>query len=377
MKGLPLRSGTAEATVLEGLRTLIGRSRFVQKDVVKRLQECTGLSLADVRGGLGTLAKLRLVEGVTLSGDVLGRVFLAPELSTGSDLRPIPPAQRLWIELVEERCREGWFNDAQALVFKAAADSLPSLPEDEIAAVLDGLIQLLRERETLVGLDPALVSARYLQGSAKLLGAFGRMFSALGIAEDAFDGRARYVVAAGPADPCGVLLVENPASLEALVSLGLAERLLVLSTFGYGLTWSGIVRALGSSGALPLALLIRSGSPPDPQGLVGRIPFLHWGDLDHEGLRIFIALRMAIPDLQLSALYKPMAQAICNPRRSHPYTEYVGKGGQRPLSPLEAGGDQLLLALAALCHGRAVDQESVPEDQIAALADKALSLGDL
>ena len=372
-----LRPGSAEAVVLNALRTLIGTSSFVHKDVTRRLQAHTGLSLADVSGGLAMLAKADLVQGVSLSGQILGRVSLSPELVMLPTVPQRSPAQILWDRLVEECCRQERIDISLADRFKAAADALADLPEDEVDALLDGLIRLHGDRETLTGLDPAIVSARYLQGSAKLLGAFGRTVAALGIAEDVFDGRPRYVVAAGPPSPSAVLLVENPASMEMLVKLGVAERLLVLGTFGYGLTWTGIARVLSSGGTQPITLLVRSGAPPDPRSLQGRIPFLHWGDLDHEGLRIFTMLRAALPELQLSALYRPMIQALQDRRLSHRYIKHTGKDGQRPLSQSEIGDDQILVKLSVLCRERAIDQETIDIRQWILLTESPLTIENL
>jgi len=370
----PLREGSDEAIVFDALRTLIGRSKYIRDKVEERVQAQTGLSRADVRAALAALGKRGLVAGIGPSGDPVGHVMVPAEYR----VMPEPPlrsaTQRLWSGLVEERRRSGRFDDGEAVLLLAAAEGLPDLPAGDVEPILDGLARLCRDRAALAGTDPALVSARYLQGSAKLLGKLGRAAAVLGVAEDSFDGRPRYVVAAGPPAPQAVLFVENPGSLETLVALGLAERLLVIGTFGYGLTWSGVARAFGPGARKPATLLVRAGAPPDPRDLRGRVPFLHWGDLDHDGLRIFLALRTAIPELRLSALYQPMAEAITDPCRSHAYAEHTEKAGQRPLTEAEIGGDPLLASLAALCRERAVDQESVPVDQIIPLADQTLVL---
>jgi hypothetical protein len=47
------------------------------------------------------------------------------------------------------------------------------------------------------------------------------------------------MLGAGPTQSGFTLLVENPECFERLVGLGIAERITVIATYGYGITWSG------------------------------------------------------------------------------------------------------------------------------------------
>jgi hypothetical protein len=174
------------------------------------------------------------------------------------------------------------------------------------------------------------------------------------------------MLGAGPAGSQFTLLVENPESFERLIGLGLADRITVIATYGYGISWSGV----GVEGRLDRIKIARvAGTPPPTLAetvAAGTCSF--WGDLDQAGLDIFIKLRGIVPHLALSALYGPMLAAAADNARSHPYCTLVDKLGQ-----IETiSNDDAVTRLANACRLRAVDQEYVSDPDILALAERLL-----
>ncbi|WP_136067244.1 Wadjet anti-phage system protein JetD domain-containing protein [Modicisalibacter radicis] len=194
-------------------------------------------------------------------------------------------------------------------------------------------------------------SARYLLGSSKLLDALPReLVRAFGIERAAFRGPGAWVLAAVPAEPQGVLLIENPQSFEQACRAGVAGRLALLCSFGYGLSLSEALRAPER---------VRLIGEIDPlqtlDGLLALENVTYWGDLDPEGLRIFRWLRQSVATLRLSALYAPMIERL-EREGGHPLHRLTGKGGQRP----------------APGWSRGLDQEALGDAEVAALAGDAL-----
>nr|WP_279593425.1 Wadjet anti-phage system protein JetD domain-containing protein [Pseudodesulfovibrio sp. S3-i] len=102
-------------------------------------------------------------------------------------------------------------------------------------------------------------------------------------------------------------------------------------------------------------VLTREGNPPkNPSLLLRHSNLFFWGDLDLMGMAIFDRLKRHFPQLKLSALYEPMIKELFA-GRSHPYVGCVGKKGQKA----QRLNDPMAQRLAALCRGRAVDQEIV------------------
>ena len=142
-----------------------------------------------------------------------------------------------------------------------------------------------------------------------------------------------------------------------MIGLGLADRITVIATYGYGITWSGV----GVEGRLDRIKIARvAGTPPPTLAeavAAGTCSF--WGDLDLAGLDIFIKLRGLVPHLALSALYGPMLVAATDSATSHPYCTLVDKLGQIET----VSNDGAVTRLAAACRLRAVDQEYVSDSR--------------
>ena len=129
--------------------------------------------------------------------------------------------------------------------------------------------------------------------------------------------RPLFAITSSPAAPETTLFIENQSAFASQLRAGFPARNLAVCAFGYGLTLENLDRRLndGSVIACPAA-----GERPDLAKVVRATPCLFWGDRDLEGLRIFEALRRAIPHLQLSAVYAQMTSLLAEGRTSHPYS---------------------------------------------------------
>ncbi|MBV5268784.1 MAG: hypothetical protein JZU55_01255 [Afipia sp.] len=281
-------------------------------------------------------------------------------------MTPVPEHEQQWWDLVSLRN----LDLALETALKDAGIALTGLSRSDMEHLLDGLLCLIADRDKFAGRDPYEVSAKYLLGSSKILAKLGKALSAAGISDSSFGTRPRHMLGAGPARSKFTLLVENPECFERLIGLGLADRITVIATYGYGITWSGV----GVEGRLDRIKIARvAGAPPPTLAeavAAGTCSF--WGDLDLAGLDIFIKLRRLVPHLALSALYGPMLIAVTNSATSHPYCTLVEKLGQ-----IEAiSSDRAVSRLAAACGLRAVDQEYVSDSDILSLADRILEPTD-
>jgi Uncharacterized protein conserved in bacteria C-term(DUF2220) len=344
---------------LAGGRGWVNGSRLVQ-----RLADGLAISHLDIRQTLLALAQTRVIDNIGPTGDGLGRVTVLQHLPE----QPVftPEHEREWRNLLSAR-------NLDPAIGAALADvgiTVVGLSRSDMEHLLDGFLRLIADRDKFAGRDPYEISAKYLLGSSKILAKLGKALSAAGVSHASFGTRPRHVLGAGPAQSKFTLLVENPECFERLVGLGVAERITVIATYGYGITWSG----MGAEGRLERIKIARvAGTPPSTLAeatAAGKCSF--WGDLDLAGLDIFLKLRGLVPHLALSALYRPMLVAVAENATSHPYCALVEKLGQ-----IEAiSNDSAVSRLAAACRLRAVDQELVSDRDILCLADRILEQPD-
>lgn len=255
-------------------------------------------------------------------------------------------------------------------------ESLPGFSRPFMEKLLKGIVKLRDEQKKYIGLPAYLVSARYLLGSSKLLQKLpSRNLKAFGIDPDRFTSHPPYIVMGGSNKPDGVILVENLTSFEAAISTNAASRFMFVATFGFGLSktnneygnqLAGLVET-HFEGAIGL---LREGlSCVSVSSVLKCDQISFWGDLDLAGMQIYQRLKGALPKLKLSALYVPMIKAILQQDNCHPYTESVGKSGQRP-SILE---DVIAARLGTLCETCGVDQEIVTPSEIEEYAGNILA----
>lgn len=210
--------------------------------------------------------------------------------------------------------------------------------------LLEGLIKLKAALPAAYAMSCYEASAHYLLGSSKLLDSLNkRSLQQFGIDPDRFQAASTYVVIAGPENPEQVLLVENPQSFEVCIQAGLHHRMGLVSTYGYGLQWNQVLENQDS-----VVGIARAGNPGNLKSLLAHSKLYFWGDLDHEGIRIFHSIKSKCPPCQLSNLYRPMVEALKS-GKGHPYSKATGKPDQKPSELLNG-------------HESAVDQEFVDSE---------------
>jgi hypothetical protein len=357
---------------LGALRAMLGESAYLNgAGLLARLAKKAGVSTVTARVALARLAQRQIISGVSAQGEPHSRVQLLVEAPQA------PQAQSLdrWSAALQASGVSG--ADVQALL--PCHEALGELEAGDLLAVARGLTEMRANQATDAGRARFVLSARYLLGSAKLLGALPpAALRAFGIDLNLFPDAPPYVVVAGPADPLAVVLVENPHAFEEMVHAGATERVACITTFGYGLTRAGDAYGrqlveLITAQDLVLIPLTRSGSPPPLGAMLAHPVLFFWGDLDREGLRIYASLRRRLPHLRASAMLQPMIDAL-HSGRSHPYLKLVAKDNQGVI----ANPPDDVLHAAEACAERAVDQEIVERDAILALSASglAVSLGE-
>ena len=330
-------------------------SYLTSTNLAAAVSKRTGISVADVKAALGRLSRDgRISGGVTSKGDVFGKIQITEPIT-----KPLTHTEMLWQEVI----KESDLNEAAAELMKCSP-VVEGLSREDMRALLQRLKKLKDDSPLLASEDPYCVSASYLLGSSKALDKIGRP---LGLSSSQFQGRAAYIVVAGPPEPECVLLIENQAAFETFCAGEAVNRAMAVATFGYGLAWSGVAGAIGTKNIVPL---VRLGHPPAFSEIIGRVTSFFWGDLDKEGINIYLQLRRKIPTLKLSALYRPMIAEIHKVENSHPYCVLAEKTGQKKPTSEDAQINSLL----QLCRHRAVDQEIIRSKDIERLFNVPLDI---
>jgi len=328
--------------------------------LVQRLADGLSVPHLEVRQALLALMHAGIIDRIGPTGDPLGRVSIVESLP--DEPAPLLPHERVWRDVVNVRDMAPTLREA----LSEHGSNFADMSRNDMEHLLDGILKLIADRELFAERDPYEISAKYLLGSSKIIGKLSRILEIGGVPQSLLGKRPRYVLGAGPAGSAFALLVENAECFKRLIDLGVSERITVVATFGYGITWSGI----GVEGRLDRIKIARAaGEPPATLASVVAAPTCcFWGDLDMAGLGIFVSLRRLVPHLRLSALYAPMLRALAHPATSHPYCALVEKLGQ--IEPIT--DDAAALRLAAACRTRAVDQECVSDQDMKALAGRVL-----
>ena len=227
-------------------------------------------------------------------------------------------------------------NEIQARHWRQALDGcLAGWSREDQQRLVDGLKTLARALPAAYTLTSYTVSSRYLLESSKLLSVLpNELLRAFGIEPSRFAQSDSRVLAHVPIEPQGVLLIENAQSFTAACRVGLDMHFALVCEFGYGLALS---QAL--SDAQHISLVGKMPSPMVLADLLELPNITYWGDLDPEGLRIYLRMKTHLPAMRLSALYGPMMERL-EGRGGHPLSQATGKAGQRQGQGWTRGIDQ-------------------------------------
>jgi hypothetical protein len=333
-------------SVEDVLTRLLRRGQLRPATAIDRIQRAgRGLTRIGIQDGLARLARDNRITGVTINGQVVGMVGWRE-----APIEALNPLLLDWQNAVSAIDRLD--PERRGVLMRPPGGAL-ALDEEDRQALIDCLCKISTQASK--GENRYVYSATGIMGSSKALDGFPPLAELL---LEKVDGerprRPLFAITAGPAKPASVLFIENPSAFASQLRAGFPAGHLAVCAFGYGLTIENIGRRLedGSVIACPAA-----GERPDLSALVKPTPCFFWGDLDLEGLRIYEALRSAIPHLKLSSIYQRMASMLSVRRTSHPYGALFGSGkaGQRP----PRGDTPEVRTLARLCADRAVDQEAV------------------
>jgi len=356
--------------VKESIWKILGnKSSLQRKNLIARLSAESGLPHAIVQGALAGLAQKGWLSGVHSNGIPISNVSpLEPRAS-----KPIPESYHLLQEVLastgmtEDEC------SALQQLHLAVAD----LSQYDMLLLVRGLAELREHQVNFRGVPTFIVSAKYLLGSSKILDMLPSVaLRQFGIDLSLFTNAPPVTLIAGPAAPYNVVLVENPHSFWQAISTKAVNETAFIVTFGYGLSRHGddYGNQLASifEGRTLITGAICAGSPPPVSELLRHDNVSFWGDLDAEGLKIFLRLKKVIPSLSLSALYEPMINALNNPQQSHPYVKISAKNNQKSIG-IELD-NAVMNKLVNICKHRAVDQESVSLNEITMLSKNCLNV---
>lgn len=363
------------ATVRAAIIKMIGGKSYLRPaGLVESLVQETGEPRITIQQALARLSREKWITGVTSLGEAVGAVKII------GDVPPPPPNPDLdcWRTTLEQAHLGDRDIEALSPLYKQLACFEPAIQRE----IVDGLLRLRENIETEAGRHRFLVSSRYLIGSSKLLDAMAvPALKAFGIQVARFPNHPLYVVAAGCAQPEAVILVENPAAFEMAVATSAVKRCAFIATFGFGLSktqedYGAQLADMVEERFSGTITLTREGSScPTAKQLLSHPNITFWGDLDVAGIQIFQRLRKAIPGLRLSALYKPMLDAIKGQACSHPYVVAVGKHGQNNMPVSALSEDAITEEILAICATRGVDQEYVLPEKVEQFAAYDLVLG--
>ena len=339
--------------------------KLLAANVASRAAHALRTDLVSVYDALG---QLRASELISYTSDTMGIPY-AGYLTVVPSAVDVSATEKAWRDAVTTVTNDAQLADALALSH-ALFDGLEPL---DMRHVIQGLVRIRGAAASLGGEYGFSVSAQHILGSSKVLSRLPlATLRLLGV--DRLPSTPRYLVVAGPPQPLAVLFIENTTSFEAAVKVGLDAEVALIAAYGYGLNMmsdsSAGLALLESVRGKGCEVLSRSGSGHNLDVLFSHPRMFFWGDLDREGLRIAMALKQHLPQLQLSGFYLSMRALVRQQETSHPYVGLSGKALQAAWAPV---GDELLDDLAASCELRAVDQEAVDLRRCAHLVKMSLT----
>lgn len=361
----------AEEIVKAAFWKLLGKKSFIQgAGLIERLAKEAKLDPLAVQGALSGLERSGILSGIC-NGIPIGKVTALVE-------KPTEAPHSSYLLWKDSLAGSGLTEEEQKTLLPLH-EIVSDMDQSDHMLLIQGLAKLRVNQEAIHGRPSFLVSAEYLLGSSKILDALPtQALRQFGIDKTRFTGATPVLLVAGPSNPLNVVLVENPHAFWTAIRSDAITSTVFIVTFGYGLSRHGDdygnqLATLLENLATPLLSATCAGSPPPISDLLRHKNISFWGDLDIEGLRIFKRLLKIIPQLTLSALYKPMLSAARDPARSHAYVQSAAKHKQVCVKQNEQwhGNDAMKLLLA--CANRAVDQETVTSEEIVVYAQESLS----
>lgn len=354
-------------TLLAWLRRTSGPKgrKLLAADVASRAAQALRTDLVSV---YDALRQLRASELISYKPDTMGFPYAGYLTVVPAEL-DVSATEMAWREALASVTDDAQLADALA-VSHALFDGLDSL---DMRHVIQGLIRIRGAASSLKDEFGFSVSAQHILGSSKVLSRLPlATLRLLGV--DRLPSTPRYLVVAGPPQPLAVLFVENTTSFELAVKAGLDAQVVLVAAYGYGLNMlsdsSAGLALLESVRSRGCEVLSRTGSGHSLDRLFGHPRMFFWGDLDREGLRIAMALKQHLPQMELSGLYAPMRALVAQRESSHPYIGLSGKALQMAWTRT---GESMLDDLAACCAARAVDQEALDVRQFGPLAQTSLA----
>lgn len=360
--GIPVDS--VKAAIIKEME---GKSFLLPNTLIGRLAKNYGIDPLAIKQALARLTKSGWLVGIAEDGTPFAQVRILGDIPE----KTIDPLQSLWLEAL----RSSDLSEAEMQALAGSWKNLHGLGLEEMQSIVRGLKKLKQDHASLVGLSAYLVSARHLLGSSKLLGMIpSKSLIAFGIAPSHFLSHPPYVVVGGCAEPEAVVLIENPTAFELAMATDATQRCAFIATFGFGLSktdneYGNQLAGLVDSRFAGAITLVREGSScPSVTELFKHPQITFWGDLDPAGVQIYLRLKRRLPQLELSALYRPMIAMLDSLSCSHPYVGATGKQGQLEMKANCPPHDEIALDLLKRCNTRGVDQECVPPNDISSLA---------
>jgi hypothetical protein len=354
------------------IKLMAGKSYVRPTGLVDSLAQETGEPRISVQQALARLSREKWIAGISSNGEAIAAVRIV------GDVPPPPPNPHLdaWRTVLDEAGLVDKDIAALTPLYKQLSCFDPVCQREIVA----GLLSLRENAEKEDGRHRFVVSARYLIGSSKVLDTMpASALKAFGIPVDRFPNHPLYVVAAGCAKPEAVILIENPAAFEMAVATNAVNHCAFIATFGFGLSKSQedygnqLANMVEERFSGSITLTREGSSCPTAKELLNHHNIMFWGDLDIAGIQIYQRLRKSMPRLRLSALYKPMLDAIGYQANSHPYVVAVGKYGQNEMPVSSIGDDAVADWMLAKCMTRGVDQECVLPQQVEQFASHVLA----
>lgn len=364
------------AQVLSLLRRMAGESgRLRTSSATAKLYTALGLPRVSINEALRALYRAGLVSYQPDGQQLPASGYITVQAAV------VEPAvhEVLWRQALEDARVES----GAAVILAQLAPAVADMNATDMQVLVHAL-QTLKSISAESSIDDAgfNVSARHLMGSSKVLARLSRqMLAATGLPSRLHAPSPRYILCAGPSEPRATLLIENPRAFENAIRSGLTEEVAIVCTFGFGLSYLGSdIWADGQVAQHDRPIrIVRDGAPPPLGLLLAAEKVFLWGDLDLAAMDIFRSLKVAIPQLRMSAIYEEMVPMLSDPARSHPYATLFDKSGQ--LSRYKEGSsgpsrldDEDVVMLQAACSSRAVDQEAVEESSIRRLGAQPLCM---